>query len=136
MLLIVFREMGWWSAAPASVTEMFEKVSNRQLQVASVVSCLWAAALAARTHTVALSSGFTLLLVTFSLTVLGDYGLERWLEEGLWDQLSFHLLPVLVVTAALGAWADRKARHWFAEPLYFAAAGLFVLVFELLAQGG
>jgi hypothetical protein len=136
LLLIVFREMGWWPAVPGDATEMFEKVSNQQLQIASFISCAWAATLAARTHTVALSSGFTLLLATFWLTVLGDYGLETWLEEGLWDRLSFHLLPLLAFVAALGAWSERRHRVWFAEPLYFAAASLFVLVLELLAQGG
>jgi len=136
MLLIVFREMGWWLAAPGITTEMFEKVSNRQLQIAGAISCLWAAILAARTRTVALASGFTLLLVTFALTVLGDYGLEQWLENGEWDRLSFHLLPLLVFTAALGTTSERRNRSWFAEPLYFAAGALFVLVLELLAQGG
>lgn len=136
MLLICFREMGWWPALPTQSTELFEKVSNRQLQIASLVSCLWAAVLAARTHTVALSSGFTLLLATFALTLLGDYGLERWLEEGLWDSLALHLLPLLLFTAVLGWWSERNGRQWFAEPLYFAGAGLFVLVLELLAQGG
>jgi hypothetical protein len=135
-LLIGFQEMGWWVAAPGSTFELFSRVSNRQLQVASLVSCLWAASLAARTHTVALASGFTLLLATTHLALLGDHGLSRWLEDHQWDRLSLHLLPLLLIVIALGAWCERRGRAWFAQPLYVASAMLYVLVLELLALDG
>ena len=135
MLLIVFRELGWWTAEGGEL-ELFTKVSNRQLQIASFVSCVWAAGLAVRTHTVALASGFTLLLGVWHLTLLADRGLKRWLEEGTWDPLALHLVPLLIVMAALGAWSERRERSWLAEPLYVAGAALFVLVLELLALNG
>jgi hypothetical protein len=136
MLLIVFREAGWWVAPPGAERELFERVSNRQLQIASLASCLWAAVLAARTHTVALSSGFTLLLAVTHLTFLGDRGLKRWLEEQEWHHLAFSLAPLLLIVIVLGGAAERRLRTWFAEPLYVAGAALYVLVLELLALNG
>ena len=136
LLLICFQEMGWWSPPAERALELFDKVSNRQLQVASLISCLWAAGLAARTHTVALSSGFTFLLAITHLTLLADRGLKRWLEEGQWDLVSLHLLPLLVLAALLGAWSEARARPWLAEPLYVAAAVLYIAVLELLALNG
>jgi hypothetical protein len=136
LLLISFRELGWWPAPVDHAQELFAAVSNRQLQVATVLSCLWAAALAARTHTVALSSGFTFLLSIAHITLLADRGLKTWLEDGRWDLLSFHLIPLLLLAAALGAWSERRARPWLAEPLYVAGAVAYVLVLELLALNG
>lgn len=136
MLLIAFQEMGWWPRNPGSPLELFGNVSNRQLQVAALASCLWAAHLAVRTRTVALSSGFTALLVALHLAWLGDYGLRLWWDEGRWDRLSLHLAPLLIAVLLLGLWTERQGRTWLAEPLHVAAALLFVSVLELLALDG
>jgi hypothetical protein len=136
LLLIVLREMGWWGPPADRALELFETVSNRQLQVATLLSCVWAAGLALRTHTVALSSGFTFLLCIGHLTLLGDRGLKRWLEDDRWDLLALHLIPLLLMAALLGTWSERRERSWLAEPLYVAGAVLYVAVLELLALNG
>ena len=136
LLLIVFRERGWWGPSADHTLELFDAVSNRQLQVATLVSCAWAAALALRTRTVALSSGFTFLLGVGHLTLLADRGLKRWIEDDRWDLLSLHLIPLLLVTVLLGRGSERRGRSWLAEPLYVAGALLYVAVLELLALNG
>jgi serine/threonine protein kinase len=136
MLLISFQEMGWWVARAGNDLELFTNVSNRQLQVAAIASCLWAAWLAGRTRTVALSSGFTFLLAISHLALIADIGLRRWLEDGAWDQLSIHLLPLLALAAIVGAWSETRGRPWLAEPLYVTSAGLYIVVLELFALNG
>jgi protein kinase-like protein len=136
LLLILVREMGLWLAAPNAPLELFTQVSNRQLQVASLLSCLWAAWLALRTHTVALSSSFTLMLGATYLSLLGPMGLRRWLEEGRWDRLALHLVPLLILVLFLGRWLEALKRPWFSPPLYAATAVLYVTVLELLALDG
>jgi hypothetical protein len=136
LLLILFREMGLWLAAPHDSLELFTQVSNRQLQVAALLSCAWAAWLALRTHTVALSSGFTLLLAAAHVCLLADAGLKRWLDEGRWDRLSLHLVPLVALLFAVGRWLEARQKPWFAQPLYAAAAALYVLALELLALNG
>jgi hypothetical protein len=136
LLLIVFREQGWWAAVHGAPFEMFAQISNRQLQIAVALSCLWAAALAERTHTVALSSGFTFLLALFHLTVIADRGLRSWIEDGQWHRVGLHLLPLIVITGLLGSVLEHRRRPWFAEPLYVAAGVAYVLSLELLALNG
>ncbi|HEX6737540.1 MAG TPA: serine/threonine-protein kinase, partial [Vicinamibacteria bacterium] len=136
LLLILFRELGWWLAPAGAAGELFAQVSNRQLQVAALVSCAWAGWLALRTHTVALSSGCTLLLAGAYLSLLAEAGLKTWLDEGRWDRLSLHLVPLVALLLVLGRWLEERQRPWFAQPLYAAAAALYVLALELLALNG
>jgi hypothetical protein len=136
LLLILQREMGFWVADADSPLELFTQVSNRQLQVAALLSCAWAGWLALRTHTVALSSGFTLLLAAAHLSWLADAGLRPWLEGGHWDRLAVHMAPLLGLLVLVARWLESRHRPWFAQPLYAAGALLYVAVLELLALKG
>ena len=141
-LVIVFEELGLWVAGPESELELlgllFEEgfTSNRQLQVASFAACLWAGWLAVTTRTVTMSACFTVLLFVFDLSVQGDFGLRTWLEDAAWHRFALHLLPFLVLVAVLGWAAERREQPWLTQPLYFAGAGLFMLIPELLALNG
>jgi hypothetical protein len=137
-LLIVLHEAGIWSRQPDATGQLLPdtEVSNRQLQIAAFLACAWSGWLAARTRTVGLSACFTGLLCIFHLTLLGDFGLRSWFEQGRWDQLALHLFPLFAVVAGLGVLSESRAQSWFARPLYLTAAGLFVLSLELLALEG
>jgi hypothetical protein len=112
------------------------RTSNRQLQIALAVATAWCAWQALRTRTVALSSVLTGMAILLHLALLTDVGLRLWLEEGRWDLLGAHLAPLLVLLAALGRMAERRQRGWLARPVDYAAAGLLVIVLELLALDG
>ena len=135
-LLILFREGSLLMGQPEGTNEIFQKVSNRQLQVALALACAWLAALAARTRTVALSTGFAVALLATHLALLGDFGLRRWIEEGRSDLVGIGLVPLLLVAAALGRGLEWRGWSWFAEPLYLGGAALGVVILELLAQDG
>ena len=138
-MLIVLQEFGLWPAAPDDPRELLGEwfdVSNRQLQLATLAACGWSAWLALRTRTVGLSACFTLLGSLFHLALLADFGLREWLEEGRYDLVGLHLLPLLLAAAAGGVLTERHARPWFAQPLYYAAAVVFVVIPELLALDG
>lgn len=139
LLLILFHEAGWWAAGSAVTDQQFfgdQEISNRQLQIAVLLTCGWSAWLALRTRTVALGSLSTLLLILFSLTVLTDFGLDDWIGEGRWDLLALHLLPVVAVQFLLGWSLERAGRVWFSLPLYVGFATLMIAVLELLALDG
>ena len=137
-LLIFFREAGLWPAESTHAWEFFGagSVSNRQIQVACLLGCGWAAWLALHTRTIALSAVFACLLGLFHLGVLTDWGLRAWLEQGAWDRLALHLFPLVVAFAGLGYLNERRARPWLARVLYVSAAGLAVAALELLALNG
>ena len=137
-LLILFWEAEIWMVDPENARELLGEgfVSNRQLQAAGFAACAWSLWLALSTRTVALSSCFTVLLFVFNFSVLGDFGLRSWIEDGRWDVLAAHLLPLLVLVSALARALEARDRPWFARPLYFAGAGLVVIVVELLALDG
>jgi len=141
-LVIVLEELGLWVANPESELELlgllFEEgfTSNRQLQVASLAGCLWAGWLAVTTRTVTMGACFTVLLFVFDLSVQGSFGLRSWLEDEAWHRFALHLIPLLVLFAALGWMAERWEQPCLTKPLYFAGAGLFMLIPELLALNG
>lgn len=135
-LLMLFREGGALMGGAGGPNELFEKVTNRQLQVALALACVWLATLAARTRTVALSSGFAVALLAAHLALLGDFGLHRWIEESRWDLLGAALLPLLLSAALLGRGLEWRGWSWFAVPLYFGGAALAAVVLELLALDG
>ncbi|RMH18807.1 MAG: serine/threonine protein kinase [Acidobacteria bacterium] len=134
-LLILIHELGWWPAGEGAFFAGGE-ASNRQMQVAALAACLWTFVLARRTHTVALSSAFSAFALLGTLTLLTDFGLRRWLDDGRWDLLAFHLLPLLAFQIVLGRVMERRGRRWLATPLYVSSAGLYVLVLELLSIDG
>jgi len=139
LLLILFHEAGWWAAGPAIADGQFfgdQEISNRQLQIAVLLTCGWSAWLALRTRTIGLGSLSTLLLVLFSLAVLTDFGLEDWVDEGRWDLLALHLAPVVAVQFLLAWSLERAGRAWFSLPLYVGFATLLIAVLELLALDG
>jgi serine/threonine protein kinase len=94
-LLIAFNETGWWTAGEDTTGQFFTDgwLSNRQLQVTSGVSWMWAAWLALRTRTSALSTAATIFLTLFALGVLTDFGLRRVIEEAAYDSLALRLAP-------------------------------------------
>jgi hypothetical protein len=138
LLMILFHETGLLVAAPETPGELFQdgSISNRQLQLTTLIACLWCGWLAIVTRTTALSTVFTGLLLLFGMSVLGDFGLRTWVEEQHWDLLSLHTFPLVVTLGGLGALAERQRRAWLAVPLYAAATLLLMVVLELLAQDG
>ncbi len=136
-LLIVFHEAGVWLVPARTAGQIFTdgSISNRQLQVTILVACAWACGLAFHTRTVALSTVFGLLLLLFSLSVLGDYGLRSWVEEGNWDRLALHVAPLIAVYGAGGA-VFQRPRPWFARPMFTAAVLVLIGSLELLALNG
>jgi serine/threonine protein kinase len=138
LLVIWLDEAGLWAAAPEAPNQLFADgaVSNRQLQVSALISCAWAAWLAFRTRTGALSTVSTVLLLVLTLTALGDLGLRAWIETGNYDRFAVHLLPLLASYGAAGALAERRGYGWFARPLYVAAALTLVAALDLLALDG
>jgi hypothetical protein len=136
LLLILFRECGLLAGVAQEGREIFERVTNRQLQAALALSAAWTVFPALRTRTVALASAFALFLTAFHLAVLGDFGLRDWVEKQQWDRLAVALLPLLVVVALLARGLEALRWPFFAQPLHFLAAGLVVVWAELLALDG
>ena len=138
LLMIWIDEAAWWAVAPDTPGQLFSDgaVSNRQLQMSLLPACAWATWLAFRTRTGALSTVATVLLLLFTLAVLGDFGLRTWFEEGDYDRLALHLLPLLVVYAATGVLIERRGYGWFARPLYVGAAITFLTSLDLMALDG
>ncbi len=137
-LLILFHETHFLVAADGDSRQLLGAgvVSNRQLQVTSLVACAWCGWLALRTRTAALSTVFTVLAFVFTLAVISDFGLRAAIEERRWDRLAVRLFPLVVAYAIGGAVAEKTARLWFSRPLYFGSAALFVCVLELYALDG
>ncbi len=135
LLLVIFHELGLW---PGGREPFFGdgSVSNRQLQVAMVLAALWSLWLGQRTRTLALGSLFASCAALAMLAMLTDFGLSDWLQEGRWDLLALHLLPLLVFNSALGWQAERRRLDWLALPLYLSVAWLLAGVLELLALNG
>jgi hypothetical protein len=100
------------------------------------VACIWAAWLAWRTRTIALSTVLAVLVLLFTLAVLSDFGLRTWYDEARWDLLALHLLPLVPVYVAAGLALERAGFPWFGRPLYTAAAVLLIVTLELLALDG
>ena len=138
LLIILFHETGFLVVAPDTPGQLFfdGSISNRQLQVTSLVACLWCGALALRTRTAALSTVFAILVFFCGVSVLSDLGLRSWLEDGRWDLLALHALPLVAVYAGLGALAERQQRPWFAGRPMWQRALLVIVVLELLALDG
>lgn len=137
-LLILFHETGLWVVAPGAEGQLFHDgvVSNRQIQATTLLTCAWAAWLALRTRTVALSTTCTVLLLLLAASGLADLGLRSWIEDARWDLLALHLMPLVPAYLLLGYACERTKRQWFGRPLYTGAAVLFVGVLELLALDG
>ena len=137
-LLILFHETHFLVAAAGDPRQLFgdDVVSNRQLQVTSLLACAWCGWLALRTRTAALSTVFTVLALVFTLAVISDFGLRSAIEDRRWDRLAVRLFPLVVAYAIGAAIAEKTARWWFSRPLYFASAALFVGVLELYALDG
>jgi serine/threonine-protein kinase len=137
-LLIVFHETGLFVAAADDPAQLFNNnaVSNRQLQLTSLVACGWCGWLALRTRTAALSTVFTVLAFVFTLAVVSDFGLRAAIEDGRWDRVAVRMFPLVVVYAGLGLAAERTGRPWFSRPAYLGGAALFVVLLELFALDG
>ncbi len=140
VLLILFKESGWWMPTDDLSEEFFSDgtLSNRQLQVAGFLACIWSFWLAFRTRTTALATVAIVLTIGFYITILTDLGLREWFFEGqiMWDTFACHLLPLLLILAVVGVITEIRGQPWFAHPVYFTAAGLFILIIELLAING
>ena len=138
LLIILFHETGLLVVAPDTPGQLFQdgSISNRQLQVTTVIACLWCGVLAFQTRTAALSTVCAVLVFFCGLSVLADFGLRSWLEDGRWDLLALHAIPLVAVYAGLGAYTEREKRPWFARPAYVAGALLLITALELLALNG
>jgi hypothetical protein len=138
LLLIVFHESGLLLARAGDEGQLFDDgtVSNRQLQVTTVVTAAWAGWLALRTRTAALSTIVAALMLMIAASFAADMGLRGFVEDGRWDLVAVRFLPLLGVYAALGVAGERTARPWFSRPQYLAGAALFVVLLELLALDG
>src|SRR6185503_2581970 len=137
-LLIFFHETGWWMARAGEDAELFTGgvVSNRQLQVTSLLACAWSVYLAFRTRTSALSIVSSLLLFCFGIALLADAGLRSWLESDRWDLVALHLIPLVAAYAGAGWWLERSQRPWFATAAFVAASVALVGVLDLWAVNG
>ena len=136
-LLIFFHEARWFVAAPGVPGELFDRaISNRQLQLTTLVACTWSGWLALRTRTAALSTTFAVLLFLLAIALAADFGLRAAMDGGRWDVVASRFVPLVLAYAGLGFIAERDARPWLARPLYFGAAAMFVIVLELLALDG
>jgi hypothetical protein len=138
LLMIVFDETGFLVAPPGTAGQLFTdgSISNQQLQITTLVACLWCAILAMSTRTMALSTVFAALAFVFGVAVAGDFGLRGWIEASRWDFVSLHLSPMIALYAGLGMAAERLERGWLSRPLYRAAGILFVVLLELFALDG
>jgi hypothetical protein len=137
-LLIWFPEAGLFVAAKDAANQLFDggTVSNRQLQITIFAACAWSGWLALRTKTGALSTVFAILTFLFALSVLADFGLRSWLEDGQYDRVALHLAPLVPVYAAAGAGLERLGRQWFARPIYVTGGLSLLVVLDLLAPNG
>ena len=137
-LLIAFHETNLFVVSAGAPGQFFTdgSVSNRQLQLTILAAVGWAAWLALRTRTTALSTTFAVLAGLFTLALLTDAGLRAWIDDGRFDRLAAHLLPLVLVYAALGETGERSGRTWLARPLFLAAAIVFVVSLELVSLDG
>jgi serine/threonine protein kinase len=135
-LLLVFYETGILVKPEGTPGQLFDEVSNRQLQITTAAAALWCGWLSLRTRTIALSTVFNVLALLLTLAVLSDYGLRHWLEEAAWDALALHLVPLVAGYAAIGVAAELTGRNWLSRPAYTGSAVMLVLVLELLALDG
>ena len=138
LLIILFHETGILVVPKDTPGQLFQdgSISNRQLQITTLVAAGWCGWLAVVTRTAALSTVFTALAVLFGVSLLADFGLRDWFEAGRWDLLAIYAFPVAGALAALATFAERRDRPWLAHPLYAAGALLLILVLELLALDG
>ena len=138
LLIILFHETGLLVVAPDTPGQLLQdgSISNRQLQVTTVIACFWCGMLAFQTRTAALSTVCAVLVFFCGLSMLADFGLRSWLEDGRWDLLALHAIPLVAVYAGLGAYTEREKRPWFARPAYVAGALLLITALELLALNG
>ncbi len=137
-LLILFHEANLLVADAGTSGQLFDNgaVSNRQLQITSLVACVWCGWLALTTRTAALSTVFTVLALVLTLAIVSDFGLRAAFDDGRWDAIALRLFPLVGAYALLGVAMERTARPWFSRPLYLASAALLVGVLELLALDG
>jgi hypothetical protein len=137
-LLIWFHDWELWMAPAGDSRQFFNDgvVSNRQLQVTTGLACGWAAWLALRTRTSALSIVATIFLFLFGLAVLADFGLRGWLDDRRFDLLALHLMPLVLVFGAAGWTLERTERTWFARPAYVAGALTLLVALDLFALNG
>ena len=138
LLIILFHETGILVVPKDTPGQLFQdgSISNRQLQITTLVAAAWCGWLAIVTRTAALSTVFTVLTLLFGISVLADLGLRDWLKAERWDLLAIYTFPVVAALAALGTAAEHRDRPWLAHPLYGAGALLLILVLELLALDG
>jgi hypothetical protein len=138
LLMILFDETGLLVAPPGASGQLFpgSAVSNHQLQVTTLVACVWSGVLALSTGTAALSTVFAALTLVFGISIAADFGLRDWIDQSRWDLVALHLSPVIAVFAALGVWTERAGRPWMSRPLYRGGAILLMILLELLALDG
>jgi predicted Ser/Thr protein kinase len=136
-LLIFFYEARWFVAADGAPGQLFNRaISNRQLQLTTLLASAWCGWLAVRTRTAALSTTFAVLLLLVAVALAADFGLRDALDDGRWDSVALRFVPLMLVYGALGFAAERFSRRWLSRPLYLGAAVTLVMILELIALNG
>lgn len=136
-LLILFNETQLLVAAPGARDQLFGgALSNRQLQVTTLLACAWCGALAMRTRTAALSTVFACLAFALTTAIAAEFGLRSAIDQQRWDLVALRFMPLVAAYALAGHMAERARWPWFSRPAYLASAVLFVVVFEMLALDG
>jgi hypothetical protein len=138
VLLIWLHEAHIWAVPHDAPNQLLAEggISNRQLQLITLLASAWAGWLALRTRTTALSTVFVVLLLLVAVSVLSSFGLRSWIENNQWDRVALHLWPLALVYAALGVAGERTARAWLSTPLYIGAIAVLVASLDLLALDG
>ena len=137
--MILFDETGSWWLPPGSAGQLFPDgaVSNRQLQVTTLVACLWCCWLAAATGPARSAPCSRLLLAGRSAwRCSADFGLRDWLGTAA-RTCSRCTCRRSSRSIAGRRWrANAAERAWFAGRSIVAAALLFVVLLDLLALDG
>jgi serine/threonine protein kinase len=139
LLLILMDRAGWLTGGLGGADQLLPAdwgTTNRQIQAALLLPCLWAFFLAWRTRTAALSSTFAALLFLLGVSLLAEVGLRAWLDADRYDLLALHLLPLVLVGGLLGLRLEAGNRSWFGRPLYVGSAVTLALALELVSLDG
>jgi len=135
-LLTALDELGWWPASGAESELVTDWISNRRLQIVTGLAAVWGVTLALLTRTLTFSTYLMILVASFYLALLSDFGLSEWLWEGRFDALGLRLFPLAVALVGGALFAERSQREWLARPAYVTAAVVLAVALEAIALDG
>jgi serine/threonine protein kinase len=135
-LLTALDELGWWPASGADSELVADWISNRRLQIVTGLAAVWGVTLALATRTLTFSTYLMILVSSFYLALLSDFGLSDWIWEGRYDALGLRLLPLAAALLIGAVVAERSRREWLARPAYVTAAIVLAIALEAIALDG